>query len=162
MPDSSKHCVICGMDCAGQPRLKDARGRYYHKECVVRDLEKKAQKSQQAAVTPESLQETGIELDAIDIMDEIASEALQASGSQHTCASCGLPMSAHNVICMNCGFDSQSGFALEENVDIEMPQRVRSTFVEKASVILCTNFVVGMAVFVCIVAILLIILTISK
>lgn len=29
----AKTCVVCGKDAAGLPRVKDAQGRYYHKQC---------------------------------------------------------------------------------------------------------------------------------
>ena len=162
MPDSLKHCVICGKDCAGQPRMKDASGRYYHNECFKQEQERQAQRSRAHTVNTESSEETGLELDQADLMDEILDDALQGTDSQRKCTSCGSPMLAHKVICMNCGFDSQSGFALEGETDFEKPQHARISFMDKASEILCTKTVVGLAVFVCIIAILLLILTISK
>ena len=161
MPSSSKHCVICGKDCTGHSRIKDAQGRYYHIKCIELEQDRKTQKSQQGVVEPESLEETGIELDTTSLMDEITYDAMHGEKSQNTCASCGLPMSASHVICINCGYDSQSGFALEGDVDFEKPQHARISFLDKASVTLTTNFVVGMAIAVCIIAILLIIFTIT-
>lgn len=28
-----KHCIVCGVDCAGRPRVKDPQGRYYCRPC---------------------------------------------------------------------------------------------------------------------------------
>ena len=101
MPISSKHCVICGKDCDGQPRMKDANGRYYHDKCLVREPDKKAMPSQHATIEDEplSLQETAIEYDPTSLMNEITYEAMHDTKSQNTCASCGHPMSASQVIC---------------------------------------------------------------
>ena len=161
MPDSSKHCVICGKDCTGQPRMKDDKGRYYHIKCIELERERKAQQSPPATVNPDLSQETGIEIDPTDMMNEITCEVVHSAESHRTCASCGLPMLAHNVICMNCGYDSHTGFALEENVGNEKPRHARGSFAENASELLCSNFIVGMAVFICILAIILLVLTIS-
>lgn len=161
MLDSSKNCVICGNDCAEQPRMKDTQGRYYHSKCIELERERKAQKDRQATVQPDSSQETGIEIDTMGLIDEIANDELRSTESQCTCASCGLPMSARNVICINCGFDSKSGIPLEENVRIAKPKRGLISFAENASELLCSNLVVGIAVLICIIAIVLLVLTIS-
>ena len=35
-PQATKICIICGKDCAGQPRCRDPEGHYYHKDCHER------------------------------------------------------------------------------------------------------------------------------
>lgn len=161
MPNSSKICVICGKDCAGQPRMKDAQERYFHKKCVALELERKAQQGPPATVNPDLSQETGIEIDPADMMNEITYEAMHSEESHRTCTSCGLPLTAHSVICINCGFDTHSGFALEENVGNKKPRHARGSFADNASELLCSNFIVGLAVFICALAIILLVLTIS-
>jgi hypothetical protein len=44
---SEKTCAICGRDCSGQPRIRDPKGRYFHKTCYEQALEER--KMQQAA-----------------------------------------------------------------------------------------------------------------
>lgn len=39
---TAKICGICGEDCAGQPRIKDPKGRYYHKACYERVMAERA------------------------------------------------------------------------------------------------------------------------
>ncbi|UCD75317.1 MAG: hypothetical protein JSV91_00050 [Phycisphaerales bacterium] len=41
---ATKICAICGEDCSKQRRVKDNKGRYYHKECV--DKARREQKKQ--------------------------------------------------------------------------------------------------------------------
>ena len=45
--ESEKICAICGRDCSGQPRIKDPKGRYFHKSCYEQALEER--KMRQAA-----------------------------------------------------------------------------------------------------------------
>lgn len=164
MPNSSKYCVICGKDCDGQPRMKDVKGRYYHDKCLVREQDEKSTTNQQAIIEDEplSLQETAVELDPTSLMNEITNEVMAGAGSQSKCDSCGFPMSAGSVVCMKCGFDSQSGFALEGDKYYESPPHFNNSFWDKASAVLTSKFAVGMAGFIIIIAIVLIILTISN
>lgn len=43
-----KICVICGKDCSKQKRVKDDKGRYYHKECIARAREAQKKESSPA------------------------------------------------------------------------------------------------------------------
>ncbi len=161
MPESSKHCEICGKDCDGQPRMKDVLDRYYHKKCIELEQEKKAQKSLSETDISKSSEETGIEIDPMDLMEDITSESMHGVHSQQTCTSCGFPMLAGNEVCVKCGFDSKSGFALEGDNDYESAPLLGKSFWDKASDLLTTNFVVGMAIFIGIIAIILLVLTIK-
>ena len=42
-----KICAICGKDCSKQRRVKDNKGRYYHKECLQRARQEEAEDSEQ-------------------------------------------------------------------------------------------------------------------
>lgn len=72
MSDLLKLCVVCGENCAGQPRTKDAQGQYYHKECFERELE--ARKSRRAAANPESPPLAGIEPEPMNMLDDIVDD----------------------------------------------------------------------------------------
>lgn len=114
MADILKLCVICGEDCAGMPRTKDAQGQYYHKECFERELE--ARKRRRAAVNPEPPPVAGFDPEPMSMLDEIVDEAVGVADAQRTCTSCGNPLADSDVICMNCGFNTQTGLAMKLEV----------------------------------------------
>ena len=63
----AKICVICNLDCAGQPRMKDEQGRYAHQACA-----KKLQKSKAAPPpTPEPGPDNALGLGGNDDWDDI-------------------------------------------------------------------------------------------
>lgn len=47
MSEIQKPCAICGGECAGQPRTKDGKGRYYHQSCYEEALARKKAARQQ-------------------------------------------------------------------------------------------------------------------
>ncbi len=115
MANLPKLCVICGEDCAGQPRTKDAQGRYYHNECYERARE--VQEGRAAPVDPGPP-----EPESMNLLDEIVDDALGDVDVQNTCASCGHPLAAGDVICMSCGFNAQSG----ETAHLEVKKQKRA------------------------------------
>lgn len=119
MANLPKLCVICGEDCAGQPRTKDAQGRYYHNECYERARE--VQEGRAGPVDPEA-PAAGVEPGPMNLLDEIVDDALGDVDVQNTCASCGHPLAAGDVICMSCGFNAQSG----ETAHLEVKKQKRA------------------------------------
>lgn len=116
MGEGKKPCVICGKDCAGQPRTKDKSGNYYHKACYEKA------RAQQAARQAEPAREPPPIIDAepggFDPFDDIAdSPAVETgSGDASDCPSCGSAVQAGSVMCMNCGHNLQSGQAVSTKV----------------------------------------------
>ena len=80
----SKVCVVCGADCAGRPRVKDPRGRYFCKPCYETAVQNKKH----------------------------AKEAAAAPSTPRGCPGCGRPLATNAVLCINCGFDLTTGQAV--------------------------------------------------
>lgn len=126
--DSQKICVACNKSCDGQPRIKDPKGRYFHQQCyeeVKRAHKQKQREQERAAADAFNAPPVGTSADAgdDDIMSMLLDDAAASPSAPPviprgggTCPSCGQAMSAGAVICMNCGFNAQSGHAVHTNV----------------------------------------------
>ncbi len=104
-----KICAVCGMSCAGQPRTKDVKGRYFHKECHQQALKEiRDRKSTRASdETPLLTPQTD---DPFAVADEgVIDPPPVVQIRQQTCPDCGNTMSAESVVCVNCGFNFQTG-----------------------------------------------------
>ncbi len=134
----TKICVVCGLDCAGQPRTKDAKGRYYHKDCHDRaERERDARRSADAVM-----------------LGEILPDAPPAD----TCPSCGHSLGASDVICTSCGYNTQSGRTLHVDVATQKPPREPNPHVGVATSILLSPFGVSMMVLATVVIVYFVIL----
>ncbi|MHC5115428.1 MAG: hypothetical protein ACYTGP_13495 [Planctomycetota bacterium] len=128
---SGKICVICGEDCAGRPRTKDGKGRYYCQPCyddVKRKIE--ARKAAAAAPPPPPPPPAPIEDDPFSMLDEVVGDAptpvpgavpAPAGFGQETCPGCGGALAADAVVCTSCGYNKQTGTSLQ--VTEEKPKR---------------------------------------
>lgn len=111
MPDGSeKVCVLCGQSCAGQARIKNAQGQYAHQAC--------AQAQQAKAAKPSAPAKVDLGQDDDDLMGALLddlpapeAEAAGAGGARVGCPGCGSALVPGQVICMTCGFNTQSGKA---------------------------------------------------
>lgn len=111
MPDGSeKVCVLCGQSCAGQARIKNAQGQYAHQAC--------AQAQQAKAAKPSAPAKVDLGQDDDDLMGALLddlpapeAEAASAGGARVGCPGCGSALVPGQVICMTCGFNTQSGKA---------------------------------------------------
>ncbi|MDZ4752974.1 MAG: hypothetical protein SGJ11_00575 [Phycisphaerae bacterium] len=99
---TAKRCVVCGVDCAGKPRVKDPNGRYYCKAC--HDDES----ARRTATAPSAL-------DPVDPFENVASLASLAAAapvaalpSVAMCPGCNRMLTEGAVVCMSCGFDQRS------------------------------------------------------
>lgn len=100
-------CVLCGRSCAGQARIKNARGQYAHKACV------EAKRRARDEPAPEEYNDAlggGIE----DVLGDLAAyeesaPAVAAADSVGACPGCGIRMAPGAVICMGCGYNAQLG-----------------------------------------------------
>ena len=126
MGNGSKICMICNEDCKGKPRIKDKKGRYYHKACY-----EKAKARQEAPAAPP----TDAALDPLpildgepggydpfdDLKDSPPANALPAG--TNACPSCGNALQADSVLCMNCGHNLRGGQQVSTKVG--KPKKVR-------------------------------------
>lgn len=122
MSDGEKICVICGESCAGQPRIKDPKGHYYHKACHEAALAKRRQAAQTPINPPPAL--AGIDDapgggDDGDVMSLLLDDVAPAPAvdappiAAGGCQSCGAAMAPGAVVCMQCGYNAQTGGALK-------------------------------------------------
>jgi len=116
MGDVEKICVLCGQSCAGQVRIKNEKGQYAHRACV------KAKQEQAAVVKPEPAYEDdssdalgggmddllGDDLLGDDLIGDIGIQG-DSGGATMPCPGCGRPMDGGAVVCVGCGYNTQSG-----------------------------------------------------
>lgn len=98
MSQGEKICVHCGQSCAGQARVKDAKGNYAHTACADQLMSKGTPR---APAKPEQAGSMAAILADIDEKDMI--------GGEHSCQGCGYPMDDSSMICLHCGFNRESG-----------------------------------------------------
>lgn len=98
----AKLCVVCGNDCAGKPRTKDPKGRYYCRSCY--------ESAKQAVASPAKRE--------YNPLDEMLAETDSSQETASTaCRNCGAAMPADAVICTACGVNMQSGAAIATQVE---------------------------------------------
>lgn len=105
MSDTAKVCALCGCDCSDRPRVKDARGRYYCKECY-----EGAGRKAESPATAGAVRSGRVPPDDPDpLMDLLQAERTSepASQQQSGCPNCGGALTG--VICMSCGYDARTG-----------------------------------------------------
>jgi uncharacterized RDD family membrane protein YckC len=101
----TKPCVLCGEDCAGRPRIKDPKGRYYHKECYEREVARLAQQAAEA---------TPAEPAAFDPYADVGNDAASAQpAGTKPCPGCSAPLEPEAVVCIACGYNLATGGRLE-------------------------------------------------
>jgi hypothetical protein len=118
--ETGKICIVCGADCSNKPRTKDAKGRYYCKECHERARERK-----HAQPAPTAAPHNGGEIElegapsALSMLDQLADAAPPLVPDAH-CPSCGFAMpsaaGAGAAVCTHCGFNVQAGRVIKPKV----------------------------------------------
>ncbi|USN98279.1 MAG: hypothetical protein H6810_08830 [Phycisphaeraceae bacterium] len=98
----SKVCVICGQDCSGKPRIKDAYGHYACKACVEA---KEGHAHHAAPAEPEPAADDGFGLG--DFYEE--PQTMEAPVATMMCPGCGSPVEAEAVVCTRCGINVKTG-----------------------------------------------------
>lgn len=121
MNQIEKACVFCGQSCVGHARIKDAKGHYAHKTCAEKH-------SKPQSVEPEpGLTDDGLGAGLGGGMDDLLGdlEPIETDGvaAASGCAGCGMRMEPGAVVCMNCGFDTQSGKGLKTKQLDRKPKR---------------------------------------
>lgn len=104
-----KECVFCGQSCAGQPRIKDAKGRYAHRACAEQQQQaKQAEPDNQAMYADDGF---GDGMD--DLWDDIEPVEQDVGGAVSGCPGCGNRLDPSVLVCVSCGFNVQSGKAMK-------------------------------------------------
>lgn len=116
-----KICVMCGKDVAGQPRVKDAKGRYLcagecqQKAAAAAAAKASAPKPASAGPVPPAI--AVAKADGGNLLTNLIDQSPMLKAA--TCESCGNPMPGGAVICTRCGFNTQTGKALKTAVVVE-------------------------------------------
>lgn len=119
MSDSpAKPCAICGGECDGRPRIKDAKGRYMHRKCA------EARKAAGATGRPKQ-RPAQVQAPAGGVMDLLVDDAI--SQAPEPCPGCGMPCPKGAVICVKCGHNAATGKKLKSRVEKELsPAKVQA------------------------------------
>lgn len=121
MSQIERVCVICGQSCAGQARIKDTKGNYAHKACVEQKQTGQDHAAEQDALHADDGLGGGMD-DLWEDLEPIEPEAVAAASG---CPGCGLRMEPGAVVCMNCGFDTQSGKGLKTRTFDAKPKKAK-------------------------------------
>ena len=114
MPDEgTKVCALCGKSCAGQPRIKNAKGQYAHQACVE---SRKRDRSGPTAAEDDDMM--GALLDGVE---PAAGPGAGIGGLRSGCPGCGVAVAPGAVICTGCGFNLQTGKGLKTRVKEDKP-----------------------------------------
>ena len=108
-------CEACGGDCSGQPRIKDAKGRYLHKTCAEKVKARAAQgvpKSRPAVAAAVAAAAT-----RPAAMDDFLESSLKLVAQ--ICPSCSNGMPEGTRLCVRCGYDFESGKTLKTVARVE-------------------------------------------
>jgi len=102
----AKICVFCGQDCAGQPRGKDPKGRYYHTAC-----RESAHATKPPVVSRAAAPSRSRDVPDISGWDDLGLDLSAAEGNAAVgaCPQCAHPMAQSAVICVHCGFNRATG-----------------------------------------------------
>lgn len=124
MPE--KICVLCGKSCAGDPRTKDPKGRYYHTSCYEEARAKKRKRdaarqaageelTMPAAPTPQPFAEQAEAGGGADPLG--MGDLLTGVDTSRTCPGCGAGLASDAVICMSCGYNFATGSSVETEIE---------------------------------------------
>tara|TARA_E500000318_G_scaffold80251_1_gene75374 strand:- start:437 stop:1216 length:780 start_codon:yes stop_codon:yes gene_type:complete len=110
-----KRCIICGEDCTDRPRIKDGKGQYACRACVEKkQAGKKSATRDRPDAAPKAAPDAARAATGAGMMEHWASRSAEgqiALGEieQPKCPKCEHPMMPDAVVCMGCGFNTQSG-----------------------------------------------------
>jgi type IV secretory pathway VirB3-like protein len=114
---ATKLCTVCGIDCAGKPRIKDQQGRYICKECF--DKAKQTRQTQKspppAAGAPTATVAVPADGDNSFLLAMGSKESTGTAGTK-PCPECGRAMPTNAIICVGCGFNTSTGKRLSVKV----------------------------------------------
>lgn len=120
---AAKLCTVCGIDCSRLPRVKDQQGRYMCQECFdkvkhTKHVQKSPPPAATAAIPSKVADVPSASLNDNSFLLDLntTSKAPDAHGAK-VCPECGRGMTASAVICIGCGFNTQSGKRLTLKVE---------------------------------------------
>ncbi len=111
-----KPCVFCGVECDGQPRVKDPQGRYYCKPCYdtrdARRAERPAPSESGRSQSGRGDGQSGADEDPVIDLAGLASAASAvptAAAAALVCPACASSLAPGAVFCVGCGHDLRTG-----------------------------------------------------
>lgn len=112
MENASKTCALCGCDCTCRPRVKDAKGRYYCRECYD-NANQKARRPSAAARYSVGAADRAVRRAPHEPVDALqgllqAERAEPPASKPIACPGCGATTGG-GVICLACGYDIRTG-----------------------------------------------------
>ncbi len=108
-PSKAKVCRVCSEDCSDRPRTKDRAGNYYCKGCYEQATQKKKQVKAPKPVPPPL---ADAQDDSLGLLSDLAAHQASAPPNEanaDTCEHCNEPLPKGAALCMNCGFNRQTG-----------------------------------------------------
>lgn len=121
--EATKTCASCGADVTAAPRVKDAKGRYFCRECAAKmqaALAKKVGGTAAAAPVPAG--------GDADIMSKLVDDSI-AKGAV-SCPACRRPWKEGAIVCTGCGFNKQTGQVV--GTQIKQPELLKDPKAPKA------------------------------
>ena len=115
-PHPDKICVICSKSCANQPRIKDAKGRYYCRSCYERAERIAATRTPSRGSGPPATGASGPDDELGPELVEPAEPAavpdpVSEGSAVPACPGCGLRIPADSGVCAGCGYNRRTGRA---------------------------------------------------
>lgn len=107
----AKVCVICKQDCSGRPHVKDRQGRYACRACVEK------QQARVAAKTPPQRQSDGLD----PVMARLVEGSVAVKSTP--CPQCSNPIPTGGIVCIQCGFNTETGKSMRTRVTVEEPAK---------------------------------------
>ena len=127
---AKKVCVVCGVDVAGKPRVKDAAGRYMCAgECQEKAAEQARQTQAARAAAPKpapapsrpAAPPVAPPPAGDGLLGQLISDSPMLNAAK--CESCGSAMPGGAVVCTRCGFNTRTGKSLKTAVIIEKEKK---------------------------------------
>jgi len=116
VPGEQKTCVICGADVTDKPRIKDSKGRYACKACAEQKARAAKAKQQGGASKPAAAAAGGAGMMEQWLSESTEGKIALGAVEQPRCPKCEHPMMPDSVVCMGCGFNTQSGKKLHTRI----------------------------------------------
>lgn len=128
-PTSAKICGLCGQDCANKPRIKDNAGNYFCKACMEAKQSAKpaAAPAKPAASAPRAMAAPSASGGGYDMFSDHVTGGKKIAGPTKLCTSCNTPMKEDAVVCVNCGYNQQSGKGLKTKIAVDKEPKVRKS-----------------------------------
>lgn len=119
--ESTKLCGLCGADVTSKPRVKDAKGRYFCRECAAKKQAELARKVGNSAGAAAAGGAMALESDS-DMMSRLVDDSLAKGAS--SCPACRRPWREGASICTHCGFNKSTGQMV--GTQIQAPELVKA------------------------------------